>query len=245
MRQTTDVLKGLARSYLFEGMSEDELLPLAAVATTRHLVRGEYVWRVGDVAAEICVVLEGEIKDSVLDVEGNEIIHFVHGPGMTFGEPGYFAVDRDRIVAEIALEPSVIIRLGRRELSPFIDAHPAIKDRLLEAFASHMRWQSTMISALVRRPLVERVGLRLLELLDSGPESQHGERATQKISQSTLAGMVGVSRENVNRALAILVSSGFVRQDKGRYVIEDEDGLRRELSRDWPIVQRRDRRVVP
>jgi CRP-like cAMP-binding protein len=228
---------GLARSYLFEGLTEDELAPLAAVATTRQLVRGEYVWRVGDPAHEICVVLEGEIKDSVLDTEGNEIIHFVHGPGMTFGEPGYFAVDHDRVVANVALGPSVIIRLMRREFAPFIEAHPSIKDRALEAFASHTRWQSTVITALVRRPLIERVGLRLLELLDSSTDSPPGARATTKISQSTLAAMVGVSRENVNRALAALVSSGLVRHDNGRYVVEDEDGLRQRLSRDWPIVK--------
>jgi CRP/FNR family cyclic AMP-dependent transcriptional regulator len=237
VREAPDVLRGLARSYLFKDLTEDELTPLAAVATTRQLVRGEYVWRVGDPADEICVVLEGEIKDSVLDTEGNEIIHFVHGPGMTFGEPGYFAVDHDRVVANVALGPSVIIRLMRREFAPFIEAHPSIKDRALEAFASHTRWQSTVITALVRRPLIERVGLRLLELLDSSTDSPPGVRATSKISQSTLAAMVGVSRENVNRALATLVSSGFVRHDNGRYVIEDEDGLRQRLSRDWPIVQ--------
>ena len=31
----------------------------------------------------------------------------MHGPGMTFGEPGYFAVERTRIVDVIAVEPSV------------------------------------------------------------------------------------------------------------------------------------------
>jgi len=218
-------------------MSEDELRPLAAAVTTRQLVRGEHVWQVGDPANEIYIVLEGEVKDTVLDVDGNEMIHSVRGPGMTFGEPGYFSVDRDRIVTEVALAPTVLIRLARRELTPFIDAHPVVKDRALEALASYARWQSTILMALLRRPLVERVGLRLLDLLDSLSEPVGAARSTPKISQSTLAAMVGVSRENVNRAVAMLVSSGFVRQDKGRYVIEDEDGLRDWLSRDWPMVR--------
>jgi DNA-binding GntR family transcriptional regulator len=66
---------------------------------------------------------------------------------------------------------------------------------------------------------------------------------TPKISQSTLAAMIGVSRENVNRALAALATDGAIRQEGDRYVLIDEDRLRREIARDWPLAGRRDRRV--
>jgi CRP/FNR family transcriptional regulator, cyclic AMP receptor protein len=244
VRTTGDeVLNGLCRSYLFEDLTSDELAPLASVVTTRQYVRGEYVWRVGDPADEICVVLHGEVKDSVLDADGFELVHFVHGTGMTFGEPGYFAVDRHRVVANIALEPTQLIKLPRRELQPFIERHPVIKDRALERLASDMRWQSTMIISIVRRSLADRIALRLLELVDSSKRAD-GRPVTPKISQSTLAAMIGVSRENVNRALAGLVGDGLVRYDRGRYVIVDEVALRERIGRDWPSVLRRDRRLV-
>jgi DNA-binding GntR family transcriptional regulator len=67
--------------------------------------------------------------------------------------------------------------------------------------------------------------------------------ATPEISQSTLAAMIGVSRENVNRALATLVSDGLIRREKGRYVILDEARLRDRIGRDWPLAGRRDRRL--
>jgi len=50
-------LAGLSQSYLFEGWALEELRPLAAVATTRELVRGEHVWHASDHAAELYVVL--------------------------------------------------------------------------------------------------------------------------------------------------------------------------------------------
>lgn len=235
--------RGLARSYLFEGLTAEELDPLAAAVGTRRYVRGEYVWRLGDPADEVCVVLEGEVKDSVMDADGVEVVHFVHGPGMTFGEPGYFAVDRHRVVDNVALEPSVLIRLPRRELQPFIDRHPQIKDRALERLASDLRWMSSMIVSMVRRSLADRVALRLLELVDSS-RSAGDPPVTPKISQSTLAAMIGVSRENVNRALAGLVGEGLVRHEGGRYLIVDESALRERIGRDWPPVLRRDRRHV-
>jgi CRP-like cAMP-binding protein len=242
VKQPHDVLSGLARSYLFEDLTREQLAPLAASATTRALAREEYLWRVGAPAHDIYVVLSGETKDSVVDADGYEVIHFVHGPGMTFGEPGYFAVDHQRVVEMSALAPTVLIRLDRRYLDPFIAQHPVIKDRALERLASNTRWQTTMLASVFRRSLADRIGLRLLELVDANAERVGDAPVTPKISQSTLAAMVGVSREHVNRSLATLAADGLVRLDRGRYVIADEAGLRERIARDWPIAQRRDRR---
>jgi CRP/FNR family transcriptional regulator, cyclic AMP receptor protein len=243
VRAVADVLEGLSRSYLFEGLSAQDLEPLAATSTTRVLVRDERLCHLGDPADEIWVVLTGEVKDSVVDADGFEVIHFVHGPGMTLGEPGFFAIERSRIVEVVAVKPTEVIRLSRRDLVPFMDRHPSVKDRVLETLASNTRWQTTMISAAARRPLTDRLILRLLELAESSPDGGAGEVTTPRISQSTLASMVGVSRENVNRALAALAVDGSIRREGGRYVLVDADRLRRELARDWPLAGRRDRRT--
>jgi len=66
-----DAVRGLARSYLFEDLDEADLAPLAAAARVNRLVRGEYLWRPGEPADEIVVVVEGEVKDSVVDADGN------------------------------------------------------------------------------------------------------------------------------------------------------------------------------
>lgn len=242
MPDIPDVLSGLSRSYLFEDLDREDLAPLAAAVATRRLVSGEYLWRAGDAADEICVMLTGEVKDTVVDVDGNEVVHFVHGPGMTFGEPGYFAVDHRRIVDVVAVVPTAVIVMRRRELAPFIAAHPSVKDRALEGLASTTRWQSNMIVSLFQRPLADRVALRLLELAGSSSARVEGLPATPPISQATLAGMIGVTRENVNRALASLVAGGFVRYHQHRYLITDEAGLRERVSAGWPLAERRDRR---
>lgn len=240
-----EVTWGLARSYLFEGLAAEELEPLAGACRPRRFVRGEYVWHAGEPAQEVWVVLSGEIKNCVVDVDGNEIIHFLHGPGMTFGEPGYFAHEHFRIVDAIAVRPSTLIRIDRRELDPFLENHPALKDRALEALASDMRFQTSLISSFLTRPLADRLMLRLLELIDSSPERRAGRSATPKITQSTLASMIGISRENVNRALAALALEGSIRLEGGRYVLVDEEQWRRNLAQGYPIGARRDRRVEP
>jgi CRP/FNR family transcriptional regulator, cyclic AMP receptor protein len=239
-----DVLVGLSRSYLFEDISMDQLRPLASSSRARGLARDEVLIRVGDRADELYVVLSGELKDSVVDAEGSEIVHFLHGPGMTIGEPGYFAVDRNRIVEVVATQPTRVVRLARRELTPFMVRHPSTKDRALEKLASNQRWQTTMISSLATKPLVDRLVLRLIELADSQSGRQSGPPTTPRVSQAALASMIGVSRENVNRALATLAANGAIRRENGRYVLVEADRLRQQLAgAGGPFAQRRDHRT--
>ncbi len=245
MRPVYDVLAGLTRSYLFVDLTAEQLGVLASSVTTRTLVRDECLCYPGDRADELWVVLSGELKAYVVDAEGNEVIHAVVGPGMTTGEPGYFSDERTRILFVAATKASAVIVLGRCQLDPFMADYPATKDRVLEAVATNSRWQTAMLSSAARRPLRDRLILRLLELVDTSPERRAGQAVTPKISQSTLAGMIGVSRENVNRALAALAIDGAIRQEDGRYVLIDEDRLRREMSRDWPLPARRERRTEP
>ena len=245
VRAVHDVLAGLTRSYLFEDLTAEQLRPLASGVTTRTLVRDECLCYPGDPAEELWVVLSGEVKAYVVDADGNEVIHAFVGPGMTTGEPGYFADERTRILFVGAVQASTVIVLSRRHLDPFIADHPVVKDRVLEGLATTSRWQTAMLSSAARRPLRDRLILRLLELVDASPERKSGHAVTPKISQSTLAAMIGVSRENVNRALSGLAIDGAIRQEGGRYVLVDEDRLRREMSRDWPLPARRDRRTEP
>ena len=54
-----------------------------------------------------------------------------------------------------------------------------------------------------------------MELAETNSRRDDGAGVTPKISQSTLAAMVGVSRENVNRALSTLAADGAIRIEAG------------------------------
>jgi CRP/FNR family transcriptional regulator, cyclic AMP receptor protein len=235
----------LLGAYLFEGLSPAEVESLAREAALRRLERGEYLWHVGDPANELVVIASGQLKDSIVTEDGDEIVHSFFGTGMVVGEPGFFATERNRVMAVVAVEPSTMLVIRRDPLMRFLHRHPQVVIRALEGLASTARGQTELIAALARRPLQERVLLRLLELAETIPRGDGDVAVTPRISQSTLAAMVGVSRENVNRALAALAAEGDVRIDGGRYVLPDPDRLRREVSSGWPPLVRRNRRSAP
>jgi CRP-like cAMP-binding protein len=235
----------LLRTYLFEDLSPAEIEPLARAARERTLDRGEVLWHVGDPADEVCVIASGEFKDSVVTEDGDEVIATTQwGGGMVIGEPGFFATERNRVLAVSAVAPGRVLLLPRASLEPFLRRHPRVVERALEGLASIARTQTETIAALARRPLRERLLLRLLDLTETNERRADGAGVTPKVSQSTLAAMVGVSRENVNRALAALATEEAIRIGSGRYVIPDADRLRLELS-NGPLLVRRNRRAEP
>ena len=235
-----DIVAALTRSYLFGALPGDVIAALAATATVRRLSRNEALFEPGDVADEIYVVIAGQLKDSLINLDGDEVVHFVFGPGKTFGEPGYFATERDRIVRLTATVPAEVVCLHRRHLETVFADHPVLKDRVLERLASNARLQANMFASLATRPLADRLVLRLLELAESNRGTGDGPARTPNISQATLAAMVGVSRENVNRALSALVAEGLIRRDGGGYVLVDEAALRDLVTRDFHPAMPRD-----
>ena len=236
------IVAALTCSYLFGALPGDVIAALAGTATVRRLSRNEALFEPGDDANEIYVVITGQLKDSLINLDGDEVVHFVFGPGNTVGEPGYFAKERDRIVRLTATAPAEVICLHRRHLDAVFADHPILKDRVLERLASNARLQANMFASLATRPLADRLVLRLLELAESNRGTGDGPARTPNISQATLAAMVGVSRENVNRALSALVTEGLIRRDGAGYVLVDEAALREVVARDFHPAKPRDLR---
>jgi CRP/FNR family cyclic AMP-dependent transcriptional regulator len=232
----------LLDTYLFEDLSPAQVEPLARAALLRRVVRGEYVWHVGDTADALCVVASGQLKDSLVTEDGDELVHSYFGAGMVIGEPGFFAAERNRVMAVVAVEPSTLLMLERERLIPFIQRHPRVIARALEGLASVARGQTELITALARRPLQERLLLRLLDLAETNAPAVGAASVTPKISRATLAAMVGASRENVNRALATLAAEGAIRIERGRYLITDPKRSRAGVSLGWPLLTRSNRR---
>jgi CRP-like cAMP-binding protein len=81
-----DIVAALTGSYLFGALPGDVIAALAATATVRRLSRNEALFEPGDAADEIYVVLAGQLKDSVINLDGDEVVHFVFDPGKTVGE---------------------------------------------------------------------------------------------------------------------------------------------------------------
>jgi CRP-like cAMP-binding protein len=238
-----DPVRVLLSTYLFQDLSPAELEPLAETLHSHEYKRGEYVFRAGEPAEFLYVLAAGEIKYVMTTAEGDEWILEVLTPGAVFGEPGLFAPEHNRVVDALAIRPSSVLTIRRDRLIDFMQRHPPAMLRMLEALAAEVRLTVETVTDIGYAEIRRRIVRKLLELAARhGEEHEDGSmEIALSVSQATLAGLVGATRENVNRALRALTEEDKVRLTRGRFVIQDLAGLRSEADRGRTPLQGRNR----
>ena len=228
-----DPVRILLSTYLFQDLSPAELEPLAKALDSREYRQGEYVFRAGDPAEFLYVLTSGEIKYSMTTAEGDEWILEVLTPVGVFGEPGLFAPERNRVVHALAIRPSTVLAIRRDRLIDFMQSHRPAMMRMLEGLAAEVRLTIETVTDIGYTEIRARIVRKLLELADRhGQEHEDGSvEIALRVPQATLAGLVGATRENVNRALRALTAEGKVRLVDGRFLIPDLAAIRREADR--------------
>ncbi|TMC12739.1 MAG: Crp/Fnr family transcriptional regulator [Chloroflexi bacterium] len=109
--------------------------------------------------------------------------------------------------------------LGPGDALGELGAHPSAMWGVVNVLTSYIRTKDEAFVDLAVRDIPGRVARKLLDLA--------GTQSTFALSQSTLAGLVGASRENVNRALSRFASLGYISLDRGRITLLRPDELRR------------------
>jgi CRP-like cAMP-binding protein len=238
-----DPVRLLLSTYLFQDLSPAELEPLAETLRSRDYKRGEYVFRAGEPAESLYVLAAGQIKYVMTTAEGDEWILEVLTAGAVFGEPGLFAPEHNRVVDALAISASSVTAIRRDRLIEFMQRHPPAMMRMLEALAAEVRLTVETVTDIGYAEIRRRIVRKLMELATRhGQEHEDGSvEIALSVSQATLAGLVGATRENVNRALRALSAEDKVRLVKGKFLIRDPAGLQKEADRGRTPLQGRNR----
>jgi CRP/FNR family transcriptional regulator/CRP/FNR family cyclic AMP-dependent transcriptional regulator len=218
----------LAGSAIFEGLREADLERLLPSLRVRSFGKDSYLFREGDPGSHLYLVVHGEVKIARVTESGGEIVFAVVGPGGVIGELSVFDEDGERSTDAVALVPTECLALPREAVVEFFLHHPQQLLRLVSNLAAFVRRKDAAIAEVAFLDIPGRVALKLLELADTkGQPSAEGVVIRVPLSQRTLAGMVGASRENVNRALHRFVQLGYIAQTRGTITVLKPEELRR------------------
>jgi CRP/FNR family transcriptional regulator, cyclic AMP receptor protein len=171
---------------------------LAATGGARKVVqyrKGAVVFSQGDAGNDVRYIQKGAIKLSVLSKVGKEAVVALLDPGDFFGE-GSLAGQTVRIGTATALMASSVLIIEKEAMVRLLREEPAFSDR----FISHMLARNIRIEADLVDQLFnsseKRLARTLLLLARYG--QTHPQRTVPKISQETLAEMIGATRSSVN-----------------------------------------------
>ena len=208
----------LRKSELFQGFGPDDMAVVLATTSRQHLQRGDVVFAEGDVADRMYVVRVGRVAISMRQPEGKESIVALMEAGDLFGEMGLFDGDH-RSAGARALEATELVVVPYEPLARVLSHRPALLWPVLGMLSRRMRVTDAALADSLFLDVTGRTAKRLLELAGGQDEF------ALPVTQEELAGMVGASRERVNKALAQFTRLGWLAVNDRRYRILKRDEL--------------------
>jgi CRP/FNR family transcriptional regulator, cyclic AMP receptor protein len=162
----------------------------------------------GDPATSVMYVEKGAVRLSVLSHAGKEAVVALLEAGHFFGE-GCLAGQSHRMATATAIAASTILAVEKTEMVRQLHAAPAFADRFLtHMLTRNIRIEEDLVDQLFNST-EKRLARTLLLLARYGePEASH--RALPRLSQETLAEMVGTTRSRVNFFMNKFRKLGFI-----------------------------------
>lgn len=202
----------------FKGFDPDSLDVVMASTTTRDFGRGGVVFTENDAADELFVVVSGRIAIANRSIDGRESVVALMERGDLFGEMPLFD-GQARSAEARSLESSDVIAIPYGPLRTIFTERPQLLWNVVAMLANRLRNTDEQLADSVFLDVTGRTAKRLLELAGTANEF------SLPITQEELAGMVGASRERVNKAIASFVKLGWIEQSDRRYRITNRQQL--------------------
>jgi CRP-like cAMP-binding protein len=170
--------------------------------------RGESIYRQGETCEHVLYIQAGGVKLSVTSKIGREAVVAMLGPGDFFGE-GCLAGQPLRMGSATAITPSVILLVAKAKMVRLLHQQHGMSDRFIEHMLSrNIRIEEDLIDQLFNSS--EKRLARTLLLLARYGQPDVATRLVPKVSQETLAGMIGTTRSRVNFFLNKFKKLGFI-----------------------------------
>jgi CRP/FNR family transcriptional regulator, cyclic AMP receptor protein len=167
----------------------------------------------GQPADSIMYVQKGSVKLTVVNAGGKEAVVAIFGSGDFFGEGG-MAGQTVRMATATAIVPTTVLIIGKDEMARVLHAEHDLSDRFIHYMLTrNIRVEADLIDQLFNST-EKRLARTLLLLARYGKEDQP-ERILQKVSQETLAEMIGTTRSRVNMFMNKFRKLGFIEYNGG------------------------------
>jgi CRP-like cAMP-binding protein len=213
----TDALRKL--SYL-TSLDDDALRRLAKECVWRTVEKDGQIFREGEAASGLFVIVEGRVKVIRLSSSGREQVLHVEGPGASLGEVP--VVDGGGYLATaMAVTRVRVLFIARRALLELCERHPEVAIGLAVGLARRLRSFSALIGTLALRTVSAGVAAMLLDAHQAS-----GHLIVNIGSRDELAARLGTVREIVSRSLTQLVTAGAITRVGRRVQIVDAERLR-------------------
>ena len=204
------------KSLVFKEPAFDAKAFLDSSGVARRILefrRGETIYRQGDPGRSVMYIQNGGVKLSVVSASGKEAVVAVIGPGDFFGE-GCLAAQPLRISSATAIVPTHVLMIEKKEMLRVLREEHELADRFITfMLARNVRIEEDLVDQLFNSS-EKRLARALLLLARYGMDDKPAG-VLPRMSQETLAEMIGTTRSRVNFFMNKFRKLGFIDYNGG------------------------------
>jgi len=179
----------------------------------KEFKKAEVVYSQGDAAKSVLYLQKGGVKLTVVNEVGKEAVVAILGPGDFFGE-GCLAGQSFRMGTATAITSSAVLVIDKSQMLKVLHEQHGLSDRFITfMLARNIRIEEDLIDQLFNSS-EKRLARTLLLLARYGREDQ-SQGVLPKVSQGTLAEMIGTTRSRVNFFMNKFKKLGFIKYNGG------------------------------
>jgi len=166
----------------------------------------------GDLAKSVMYIQRGSVKLTVVNGSGREAVVAILGPGDFFGE-GCLATQSFSFATAMTLEPTTLLVIEKKEMTRVLRTEHKFSDHFIAyMLGRNLRVEQDLIDQLFNS-CEKRLARTLLMLAHYGKKDEPNKMVA-KLSQETLAEMIGTTRSRVNFFMNKFRTLGFIQYSK-------------------------------
>ncbi len=204
---------------VFRNFSEDNIEQTIRNFTVLKINKNETVVFQSENSSDLYIVLQGRVRITFMDPDGNEFILTTFGEGDFFGEMSL--LDGKSRSASVSAEEKTLLGVLKRER--FINAikeNSLIALDLLTSLVERLRKADEIIESFAFLDVRERFIKFLVECAhDAAEKDERGFYKIKKLTQKEIASRIGASREAVSKVLRALIFKQHILEKEGYFLL--------------------------
>jgi CRP/FNR family transcriptional regulator, cyclic AMP receptor protein len=214
---------------LFRSLRTADSLHIAALLQKQTLRKGDVLFRKGEEGHSLYMIITGKIKIIRQSRDGDEVILAVLSTGDFCGEM-VLLDGLPRSADAVAIEETQLYGLNRKDFLAYVMNNKTAVKAILSALSKRLRKADDFLEDIFFLNVAARLAKKLIELAGSnGFREEEGGPIKLSVTQKDLAGMIGATRESVNKELRALREKNLIGLSGNAILIQNMEGLKERI----------------
>jgi CRP-like cAMP-binding protein len=214
---------------LFRSLRAEDSQHIAALLQKQILRKGDALFRKGEEGHSLYLITAGKIKILRQSRDGDEVILALLSPGDFCGEMSLLD-GLPRSADAVAAEETQLYGLNRKDFIAYVMNNETAVKAILAALSKRLRKADDFLEDVFFLNVAARLAKKLIELaMSNGFREEDGGPIRLNVTQKDLAGMIGATRESVNKALRSLREKNLIGFSGNTLVIDNLEALKRRI----------------